>query len=57
MHNSASKEPKAKGLEQAKGECGAIPRLGKTVTGLYRSGVSLPFLLGLRHTQLGATHE
>lgn len=49
MHDSALREPKAKGLEQAKGQCGTSPRLGKTITSLADSGAALPILLGLNH--------
>lgn len=57
VHDSALREPKAKGLEQAKGQWGTSPRLGKTITSLADSGAALPILLGLNHAQHRATHE
>lgn len=57
MHDSALREPKAKGLEQAIGQHGTSPRLGKTITSLADSGAALPILLGLNHAQCRATHE
>lgn len=57
MHDSALRESKAKGLEQAKGQCGISPRLEKTVTCLDDSGAALPILLGFNHIQRWATHE